>query len=72
MDTLISIANYLDEMDEIIVNSVTEYFDESRLNELRGLLTDAFNNMKNVLTNDSEITIFGQMRNHFINRVSSL
>ncbi len=65
MDTLLSIAQYLDEMDEIAVGTATEYFDENRFNELKGILTDAFQNTKNLISSETEVSFFTQMRDHF-------
>ncbi len=62
MYTLLSVANYLDEMEEIVVNPSIEYFDENRLKELKQLLLDAVRTSHNWLRNEDEKGFFSLMK----------
>ena len=64
MYTLLSVANYLDELEEIVVNPATEYFDDIRVSELTNLFQDAINTSSRWLEKEEE-SFFTQMSNHF-------
>lgn len=66
MYTILSVAHYLDEMEEIVDNTATEYYDESRLNELKSLFQDAINTSTRWISSEEEEGFFKQMKNHFL------
>lgn len=70
MYTLLSVAHYLDEIEEIVDNTATEYYDDIRLNELKNLFQDAMNTSQKWISNEEEEGFFKQMKNHFINLIT--